>query len=122
MNVSQIKDFVMFQTNNDAGDAGEFEPFLMDYINEGYDRLVWAHARRHLEKDSEYPPLADDTDEPKLPSFAHLGIANWAAWCVYRNGNPAKQSRGHQFRLAAEETLAGIRADVNATHFVNVPR
>ena len=122
MNLSEMKAFVMFQTNNDAQDAGEYEPFLLDYINEGYDRLAWAYARKHVEEGGAFPPLMLDGDEPELPAWAHLGIANWAAWCVYRNGNPGKQNRGYQYRSAADETAARILNGADATHFVNVPR
>lgn len=123
MTVGEIKDFVMFQTNNDAEDVGEYEPYLLGYINEGYDRLVYAFAKEHVASGSAaYPPLAQDTDVPLLPNWAHPGIANWATWCVYRNGNPAKQNRGMQFRAAAEETAAQIRSGSTAKAFFNVPR
>lgn len=122
MNVSQIKAFVLFETNNDQQDAGEFEPFLLDYINEGYDRLTWAYARKHVQEGGEYPPLQLEEDEPSLPAWVHLGIANWAAWCVYRNGNPGKQSRGFQYRAAAEEMIAGIYTAPDVTTFHNIPR
>lgn len=36
MNLLEIKNMVMFQTNNDADDLGDFLPYLEDYINEGY--------------------------------------------------------------------------------------
>ena len=36
MTVGEIKNAVMFQTNNDTDDVGDFLPYLMDYINEGY--------------------------------------------------------------------------------------
>jgi hypothetical protein len=51
MTVGEMKQFVMYQTGNDAEDAGEFLPYLMDYLNEGYDRLVFAFAREHVADD-----------------------------------------------------------------------
>ena len=122
MNVSQIKAFVLYQTNNDQEDVGDFEPFLINYINEGYDRLAYAHARLHVKEGGEYPPLQADGDEPNLPAYAHMGIANWAAFCVYRNGNPARQNRGIAFRAAAEETATRLINEVSTAHFVNMPR
>ncbi len=123
MTVGEIKDFVMFQTNNDAEDVGEYEPYLLGYINEGYDRLVYAFAKEHIASDSSaYPPLADDADVLNLPEWVHPGVSNWATWCVYRSGNPAKQNRGLQFRAAAEEILSQIRAGSTAKNFFNIPR
>ena len=40
MNLADIKSAIMHQTNNDADDLGDFLPYLVDYINEGYDRLA----------------------------------------------------------------------------------
>ena len=40
MTLAEIKNLIMFQTNNDKDDLGDYLPYLMDYINEGYDRLV----------------------------------------------------------------------------------
>ena len=54
MTVSEIKNEIMFQTNNDTDDLGDFLPYLMDYINEGYDRLVYAFAQVHLKADTDY--------------------------------------------------------------------
>ncbi len=122
MTVGEMKQFVMFQTGNDAEDAGEFLPYLMDYLNEGYDRLVFAFAREHVADDSQsFPALGDDYDAPRLPNWTHPAIANWAAWCVYRNGNPQKQNRGFQFRAAAEETAAQLRGGTKTQTFFNMP-
>jgi hypothetical protein len=78
-----MKQFVMYETGNDAEDEAEFLPYLMGYLNEGYDRLVYAFAREHVEDGSQsFPALAEDVDAPRLPSWAHPAIAHWAAWCV----------------------------------------
>ncbi len=121
MNVSEIKAFVLFETGNDQEDAAEFEPFLLDYINEGYDRLAFAYAKKHVEAGGEYLPLQSGDDEPNLPAWTHTAIANWAAWCVFRNGSPGRQNRGLAYRAAAEETAARILGGA-AAHFVNAPR
>ena len=122
MNVGEIKAFVMFQTNNDAEDVGEYMPYLLDYINEGYDKMLYASANRHAAPDTDCPPLLQEEDAPNLPAWTHLGIANWATWCVYRNGNPAKQSRGVQFRAAAEEIASQLRSGTETKNFYNMPR
>lgn len=124
MTVGEIKNLVMFQTNNDADDLGDFMPYLLGYINEGYDRLVYAYAEQHLGGD-EYPPLSDDMDAPNLPSWMHRAIADWATWLIYRNGNAQKQNRGFSFRNAAEEILAKVTSENGKNgkvrHFKNIP-
>ena len=48
MTLGEIKDQVMFQTNNDAEDVGDYLPHLIDYINEGSDRLLNAWSKTHI--------------------------------------------------------------------------
>ena len=38
MTLAEIKDQIMFQTNNDAEDIEDYLPHVVDYINDGYDR------------------------------------------------------------------------------------
>ncbi len=126
MEVLHIKNEIMFQTNNDADDLSDFLPYLMDYINEGYDRLVYAYAGVHLETGSEYPPLISDQEEPLLPEWMHPALVDWATWLVYRNGNPQKQNRGYPYRAAFDEILGKITAEGGKTgkvrNFRNIPR
>ena len=126
MTVSEIKNEVMFQTNNDTDDLGDFLPYLMDYINEGYDRLVYAFAQVHLASDTDYVKLTLDTDVPAIPAWTHRALADWATWLVYRNGNPQRQNRGYPFRSAFEEVEAQIIAQGGAhgrvRNFFNIPR
>lgn len=111
MTLKEIRDAVLFETNNDADDLGDFEPHLTDYINEGYDRLVNAMGGGHVgvENDS-FPPLRHEKARPETPEWTHRAIADWAAWLVYRSGSALKQSRGQLFKTAFEETLARVRA------------
>lgn len=99
MNFGEIKAQVMHQTNNDADDLGDFLPALNDYVNEGYDRLAYAFAKKHLGED-EFDRLRADRQSPALPDWTHRAIADWATWLVYRNGNVQKQNRGLQYRNA----------------------
>ena len=110
MTLGEIKDQVMFQTNNDADDVGDFLPHLVDYVNEGYDLLMNAWNRTHIPA-AEYDRLENDSDEPELPEWIHRSLADWATWLVYRNGNPNKQQRGYPFRTAFDEVLARIRGE-----------
>lgn len=48
MNLLEIQELVMFQTNNDKDDLGDFTPHLTGYVNEGYDRLLYAYDKKHL--------------------------------------------------------------------------
>ena len=132
MTFAEIKDQIMFQTNNDAEDIEDYLPHVDDYINDGYDRLVKAWTKNHLPSE-EYPRLVDDDDVPKLPEWTHRALCDWATWLVYRNGNPQKQQRGLYFRSAFEEVLSRIADEGGASglnedgtqkqykHFINIP-
>lgn len=109
MTLTELRNYVLFQTNNDVDDLSDYTPYLDGYLNEGYDRLAEAYAGEHVGS-TDYPLLAAATDVPALPAWQHLGIAYWATWLVYRNGNPSKQQRGMQFRASAEEIVAKVRA------------
>lgn len=121
MTVGEIKNTVMFQTNNDADDLDDFLPYLLDYINDGYDRLIYAFTKKHAS-----PLLAADTDEPSLPDWTHAALADWATWLVYRNGNPQKQQRGYAFRSAFEDIRTKLTENTadgsRVEHFINIPR
>lgn len=123
----------MFQTNNDSDDLGDYLPHIDDYINDGYDRIVFVWDDRHVPSE-DYPRLESDDDEPNLPEWVHQYIADWATWLIYRNGNPQKQQRGMAFRQRFELLLsriadsggkAGFNADgsrVKYRNFFNIPR
>lgn len=143
MTLTEIKNEVMFQTNNDAEDVGDYLPYLLDYINDGYDRMVSVWSKSHVPS-TDYPALREynqgedptdpPVDVPRLPEWTHRYIADWATWLVYRNGNPQKQNRGMAFRAAFEDALskiageggaAGLEADGSQKaykFFINIPR
>lgn len=122
MNYAEIKNMVMFQTNNDADDLGDFLPYLGSYINDGYDRLVVAYCGEHSGTDSEnYPPLRSDRESPNLPDWAHGAIADWATWLVYRNGNVQKQNRGYQYRSSFMEVESKLRSMTASEKGVTAP-
>ena len=105
MTLAEIKEQVMFQTNNDAEDLGDYEPHINDYVNEGYDRLVSAWNKGHVTEDNR---LEMDTDEPELPLWTHRALVDYATWLIYRNGNPQKQQRGMTYLNAFQQTLSKI--------------
>lgn len=107
MTLQDIKEQVMFQTNNDADDLGDFEPHMDDYVNEGYDLLVEAVYDTHLGE--EYVPLAESNAEPSLPAWMHRGLVDYATWLVYRNGNLVKQHRGAAYRAAFDQLVSKAR-------------
>lgn len=142
MTLTEIKNQVMFQTNNDAEDVGDYLPALTDYINEAYDRIVDVWAKQHVPSE-DYPALEEEPDQhtgewtldvPNLPAWMHRYLADWATWLVYRNGNPQKQQRGIPFRdsfelflskVADEGGINGVDENGNRvlyTHFRNIPR
>lgn len=124
MTLGEIKYQVMFQTNNDADDIGDFAPHIIDYINDGYDLLVNAWKKTHTEYGMvEFPRMANDTDIPKVPEWTHRALADWATWLVYRNGNPQKQQRGMAYRSDFERvrTRLAEEGDGEFKHFRNIP-
>ena len=133
MTLSEIQEQVMFQTNNDADDLGDYLPHLNDYINEGYDKIAIVWDNQHVPSD-DYPALVENDDQPNLPLWIHRYIADWATWLCYRNGNPQKQQRGMAYRasfmdllsrLADSGGLAGIDDETGLQkkykNFVNIP-
>ena len=133
MTLKLIEEQVMFQTNNDADDLGDFTPHLVDYVNEGYDRLVVVWDHQHVKTGGEYSPLENDTDVPNVPEWTHRYLADWATWLIYRNGNPQKQQRGYAYRESFEKMLATVagQGGINGTNadgtlkqynkFINIP-
>ena len=138
MNLAEIKSRVMFQTNNDDEDVEDYLPHLVDYINDGYDRLVSVWAKQHLGTEDwpmlEEPGTNEDQPEPKTPEWTHRYLADWATWLIYRNGNPQKQQRGYAFRNSFEEMLAKVSGEGGESglnpdgtqkqykFFINIPR
>ena len=130
MTLAEIKEQVMFQTNNDAEDLGDYEPHINDYVNEGYDRLVSAWNKGHVTEDNR---LEMDTDEPELPLWTHRALVDYATWLIYRNGNPQKQQRGMTYlnnfqqilsKILDEGGAAGLNEDgtqVRYNKFRNIP-
>ena len=131
MTLAEIKNQVMFQTNNDVEDLGDYEPHINDYVNEGYDRLMSVWSKNHV------PVAADrlemDMDEPALPEWTHRALVDYATWLVYRNGNPQKQQRGMAYLNGFNEVLAKIADEGGAegmnpdgsrkkyNKFINIP-
>ncbi len=123
MIMGQIKERALFQTGNDADDLADFLPFLDQYVNDGYDRLLHAWEKKHVGDDG-FPVLSGDGDTPLLPDWAHDAVADWATWCLYRNGNPQKQQRGMIFAQSLEEMVARLYAEGGAKgkrdRFINI--
>ena len=61
MTLAEIKNQIMFQTNNDAEDIEDYLPHVDDYINDGYDRLVRVWTKNHIPQ-TDYPRLTEDED------------------------------------------------------------
>lgn len=117
MTLEELKARVIFQINADLDDLGDYEPHLDDYINEGYDRLIFALVKRHLGI-AVLPFLKEDEDEPKLNDIRqHQAVADYATWLVYRNGNPQKQQRGTQFLQAFNEVLQEAKGQAGKVSF-----
>ena len=132
MTFAEIKDQIMFQSNNDPEDIEDFLPHAADYINDGYDRIVIVWDRHHVPSD-DYPKLVEDHDVPNIPAWMHRYLCDWATWLVYRNGNPQKQQRGRAYydhfmwllsRIADEGGKNGMNDDGTTKqyrNFINIP-
>lgn len=110
MTFKEIRERVMFQTNNDADDLADYLPHVDDYVNEGYDGLVKVWTGEHVPS-AGFPKLKYDEDIPALPLWTHPALADYATWLVYRNGNPQKQQRGLYFKQSFDETASQISGE-----------
>lgn len=122
MTLLEMKEQVLFQTGSDAADLADVLPHLLEYLNDGYDRLLTAYTGAHVSADGDHPPLRHDKSEPDLPAWAHAAVADWATWCMYRNGASARQSRGYAFRAAFEDAERRLRGMQAGKYFGNIPR
>lgn len=109
MTLEEIKSRVIFQHNADEDDLEDYEPAITGYVNKGYDLLLDALCEHHVGVDP-FPALEATTDEPKLPVWTHDAICDYATWLVYRNGNPQKQSRGHEYLANYMDTLSKLKS------------
>lgn len=97
--LQDMRETALFQYNVDIEDGEEYQPDLDGYVNEGYDLLLFALTDIHLGEEP-LPLLVQDGDECKLPYWCIRGVADFATYNLYRNGNPQKQSRGDRFLQA----------------------
>ena len=70
MTLLELQEHIMHQTNNDADDLGDYLPHLNDYINEGYDKIVYVWDNNHVPSE-DYPRLEEDDAVPNLPFWIH---------------------------------------------------
>lgn len=111
MNYTDLKNNVMFQTNNDIEDVEEFNIALPHYINEGYGMLTYAFWKIYPSTGGLLLPLTTGTDVPNLPLYAHRAVADYATYLVYRNGNPVKQNRGERYLRDFQDILTRLKED-----------
>lgn len=122
MDLSALRQQVMFQIGGDAEDVQDFLPFLNDYLNEGYDRLVMAAFGKHVcAQVEDYQPLSHDLSQPNLPAWTHRAIADWATWLICRNGNAQRQNRGYAFRRAFEDVENRLRGAHGQPYIHHIP-
>lgn len=126
MTVREIKEAALFQSHNDIEDIEDFRPVLAEYLDEAYDRLVYAYANEHPEDGSEtWPKLKHDGDLPRTPEHTHLYLVDWVTWRIMSIGSTAKQQQGLVFRQAFEQGLLKTKEEGTAgrvDHFFNIPR
>lgn len=122
MDLSAIRQQVMFQIGGDAADVQDFLPHLTQYINDGYDRLTMAASGQHVGGgEDEYPPLLHEKSRPELPEWTHQAIADFATWLICRNGSAQRQNRGYAFRRAFENVENRLRMAGSPSYFRHIP-
>ena len=122
MDLSAIKQQVMFQIGGDAEDVRDFLPFLTRYINDGYDRLTMAAYGQHVgDGQDDTSPLSHDRSMPALPEWTHPAIADYATWLICRNGNAQRQNRGYAFRKAFENVESRLRISRSGQYIRHIP-
>jgi len=122
MDLSAIKQQVMFQIGGDAEDVQDFLPYLTHYINDGYDRLALAAHGSHVgDGKDDYPALSHDRSTPMLPEWTHPAIADYATWLICRNGNAQRQNRGYAFRKAFEDVESRLRLSRSGRYIHSIP-
>lgn len=105
MTLDEIKSRVIFQANADEDDLDDYEPAITGYVNAGYDLILEALTNTHLDMGNAFVSLSVGTDVPKVFEWTHIGIADYATYLVYRNGNPQKQSRGQAYLAEFNDIL-----------------
>jgi len=121
VNLGEMRKQVLFQFNNDTDPADDYEymPHINDYINAGYDLLMYAY------KEEPAPKLTHDLEIPDLPDWSHRGIVDYATYLIYRNGSSARQSRGQEYLRNFYEVQQRLRETGPGTkgpkHFHNIP-
>ena len=122
MNLQELKEQVLFQIGSDLEEMEEALPFLVRFLNDGYDRLAMVCFGRHVSMDDPVlTPLSHDRAVPAVPVWAHGAIADWASWMLYRSGGASRQSRGYVFKSAFEETEKKLRLEKQTKQFINIP-
>lgn len=71
---------------------------------------------------AEYPPLREDTEEPRIPEYAHHALVDYICYRHLLSGNAAKQSRAMVYYQAFEQTARTImpQGSGSVTNFRNL--
>ena len=118
MTLEEMRKQALFQFNNDTDVLDDFDymPHVNEYVNAGYDLLMYAW------REEPAPKLTYDTEVPVLPEWAHKGIVDYATYLLYRNGSSARQGRGQEYLRAFAEVQERLRSGGKAPkHFFNIP-
>ena len=57
----------------------------------------------------EYPPMKGDTDEPRLPAYAHPALADYICYRHLSSGSLAKQSRAKFFESSFYQQMRAMK-------------
>jgi len=118
--LEELQKQALSQIGGDQEDMGDAEPGLTRYLNEGYDRLLFAMNGMHVSDDGAFLPLRHGRAEPELPQWAHPAIADFASWRLCMGGPLARQARGAAFRQSFEQAESRLRLNPGA-YFRGIP-
>lgn len=89
------------------GDMGQS---VWHRMSEDGTRLITSarNAELTVVYESEFSPMREDTEEPRIPEHAHHALVDYVCYRHLMRGNAAKQSRAMLFYQAFEQTARAI--------------
>ena len=112
MTVKEIKDFIMHQhLDMDSDDVTEYLPFLMTYVNEGYDKCLkaWAHARIG---DPDFPMLVTDSDVPQIPERYHKALGKQTKYTTITDTSMGGGNTHYTYAVKADQGYGSWQSKV----------
>lgn len=89
----------------------EFGQRVWYRLSEDGTKIITRHRNNMLTITyvEEYPPMQEDTEEPRIPEYAHHALVDYICYRYLMNGNAAKQNRAMLFYQSFEQTARMIK-------------